>query len=204
MIYSYRRCICVCKKFCVIFMPCWLCYLVRTCMPDVCIKGRKCNYIPIYQWDVNTCPCPRCLLLVHKSTCLNIFTSLLSYLYIFHIWMICWFYIQCTFIRVAFLAMEANLQSFNIRWLISWVKYATLGSNGNVTCPWYDMLPPPWWRHQMETFPALLAICAGNSPVTGEFPTQRPVTRSFDVFFELRLNKRLSKQSGGWWFETPS
>ena len=38
----------------------------------------------------------------------------------------------------------------------------------------------------------------------GEFPTQRPVTRSFDVFFDLRLNKRLSKQPGGWWFETPS
>ena len=62
---------------------------------------------------------------------------------------------------------------------------------------------PPWWRHQMETFPALLAICAGNSPVTGEFPAQRPVTQSFDVFFYLRLNKRLSKQSWGWWFETP-
>ena len=60
-----------------------------------------------------------------------------------------------------------------------------------------------WWRHQMETFSALLAICAGNSPVPGEFPTQRPVTRSFDVFFDLRLNKRLSKQWWGWWFETP-
>ena len=44
-----------------------------------------------------------------------------------------------------------------------------------------------WWRHQMETFSALLALCAGNSPVTGEFPAQRPVTRSFDVFFDLRL-----------------
>ena len=32
----------------------------------------------------------------------------------------------------------------------------------------------PWWRHQMETFSELLAICAGNSPVTGEFPAQRP------------------------------
>ena len=51
----------------------------------------------------------------------------------------------------------------------------------------------PWWRHPMETFSALPAICAGNSPVTGEFPAQRPVTRSFDVFFDLRLNKRLSK-----------
>ena len=48
-----------------------------------------------------------------------------------------------------------------------------------------------WWRHQMETFSALLAICAGNSPATGEFPKQRLVTRSFDVFLDLRLNKRL-------------
>ena len=45
----------------------------------------------------------------------------------------------------------------------------------------------------METFSALLIICAGNSPVPGEFPAQRPVPRSFDVFFDLRLNKRLSK-----------
>ena len=60
-----------------------------------------------------------------------------------------------------------------------------------------------WWRHQMETFSALLAICVGNSPVPGEFPAQRPVTRSFDVFFDLRPNKRLSKQWWGWSFETP-
>ena len=56
----------------------------------------------------------------------------------------------------------------------------------------------------METFSALLAICAGKSPAPGELPTQRPVTQSFDVFFDLRLNKRLSKQSWGWWFETLS
>ena len=56
----------------------------------------------------------------------------------------------------------------------------------------------------METFSALLAICAGNSPATGEFPAQRPVTRSFDVFFDLRPNKRLSKRWRGWYFETPS
>ena len=61
-----------------------------------------------------------------------------------------------------------------------------------------------WWRHQMETFSALLAHCAGNSPVTGEFPSQRPVTPSFDIFFNLRLKKRLSKQSWGWLFETQS
>ena len=61
-----------------------------------------------------------------------------------------------------------------------------------------------WWRHHMKTFSALQALCAGNSPVTGEFPAQRPVTRSFDVFFDLRLNKLLSKQSWGRWSETQS
>ena len=58
-----------------------------------------------------------------------------------------------------------------------------------------------WWRHQMETFSALFAIYAGNSAVRGEFPAQMPVTLSFDVCFDLRLNKRLSKQSWGWWFQ---
>ena len=56
----------------------------------------------------------------------------------------------------------------------------------------------------METVSALLAICAGNSPVSGEFPAQRPVTRGFDVFFDLSPDKQLSKQSWGWCFETPS
>ena len=68
----------------------------------------------------------------------------------------------------------------------------------------YDGSSKSWWCHQMETSSALLAIGAGNPPVTGEFPTQRPVTWSFDVFFDLRLNKRLSKQLWGWWFETSS
>ena len=53
------------------------------------------------------------------------------------------------------------------------------------------LVAKPWWRHQMETFSVLLALCAGNSPVAGEFPAQRPVTRSFGVFFDLRLNKWL-------------
>ena len=59
-----------------------------------------------------------------------------------------------------------------------------------------------WWRHQMETFSALLTLCAGNSPVTGEFPVQRSVTRGFDVFFDLRLDRQLSKQWRRWWYET--
>ena len=48
----------------------------------------------------------------------------------------------------------------------------------------------------VETFTALLIIWAGNSSVTGEFHAQRPVTRSFDVFFDLRLTKQFSEQ---WW-----
>ena len=48
---------------------------------------------------------------------------------------------------------------------------------------------PSWWRHQMETFFALLAFCAGNSPAAGEFPAQRPVTRNFKVFFDLCLTE---------------
>ena len=55
----------------------------------------------------------------------------------------------------------------------------------------------------METFSALLALYEGNSPVTGEFLSQRPVTRSFDVSLDLRLNKRLSKAISRW-FETRS
>ena len=85
------------------------------------------------------------------------------------------------------------------------------------------------YRNGMETPSTSWAFCDGNTPVTddimtssngnifrvtghlcgeftgpGEFSAQRPVTRSFDVFFDLRLNKRLSKQPWGWWFETPS
>ena len=56
----------------------------------------------------------------------------------------------------------------------------------------------------MEIYSALLVICAGNSPVFGEYPAQRPVTRSFDVFFDLRLIEKVSKQSRGWWFKKPS
>ena len=86
-----------------------------------------------------------------------------------------------------------------------------------------------WGRYQIETFikwkhsPRHMAHCEGNMMTSsngnifrvtgplcgefagpGEFPAQRPVTRSFDVFFDLRLNKRLSEQPWGWWFETPS
>ena len=78
--------------------------------------------------------------------------------------------------------------------------YLTISMNAKVSL----VTGSSWWRHQMETFSTLLALCAGNSPVPGEFPAQRPVTRSFDVFFDLLLDKRFSKQSWGWWFEALS
>ena len=49
----------------------------------------------------------------------------------------------------------------------------------------------------------LMALCAGNSPVISEFHRQRPVTRNFGIFFDLHLNKQLSKQLRCQWFETP-
>ena len=56
-------------------------------------------------------------------------------------------------------------------------------------CGYFFRTRISWWRHQMEAFSALLAICAGNSQVPGEFPAQRPVTRSFDAFLDLhRIN----------------
>ena len=54
----------------------------------------------------------------------------------------------------------------------------------------------------MKTFPALLVLCDGNPTVTGGFPLQMSVTRNFDVFFDVCLNKRLNKQSRCQWFET--
>ena len=79
-------------------------------------------------------------------------------------------------------------------------------SNGNIcrVTAHLCLVPQLWWRHQMVSCSTLLALCAGHSPVTDEFLAQRSVTRSFDVVFDLCLNKRLSKQWWGWWFETPS
>ena len=57
------------------------------------------------------------------------------------------------------------------------------------------------WKHFSRYWPFVRGIHRSGP---GEFPAQRPVTRSFVVLFDLRLNKRLSKQSWGWWLETQS
>ena len=64
-----------------------------------------------------------------------------------------------------------------------------------------DSVTNTWWRLQKETFSALLALCEENLPVTGGFPSQSPVTRSFDVFFPERLIEQTIEML---WLETPS
>ena len=62
----------------------------------------------------------------------------------------------------------------------------------------FAMICPPletWWCIQMEIFSKLMSLCEGKPPVTGGFPEQWPVTRSSDVFYDLHMNKRLSKQT---------
>ena len=66
------------------------------------------------------------------------------------------------------------------------------------------------WLHRINCATSVMMTSSNGNifrvtgHLCGEFPAQRPVTRSFDVFFDLRLNKWLSKQPWGWWFETPS
>ena len=69
-------------------------------------------------------------------------------------------------------------------------------------CTWWQN-DFSWWRHQMGTFSAQLALCAGNSTVTAEFPPRKASDAELWCFIHLCLNKRLSKQSWGWGFETP-
>ena len=95
----------------------------------------------------------------------------------------------------------ACAQSMGIFWVI-WSFAQTSMYQTHIASTSY------WFTFAMMTssngnISVLLAVCAGNSPVTGEFPSQRPVTRSFDVILDLHPNKRLSKQSWGWRFDTP-
>ena len=85
--------------------------------------------------------------------------------------------------------------------LITWCGFSTLWLN----CGSYVWFL--WYSPNMISNGYIFRVTShlwGNSPVTGEFLAQRPVTRSFDAFFDTRMNTLLSKQSWGWWFKTPS
>ena len=110
--------------------------------------------------------------------------------------------------------LSLYLSSLSLYWLENRLIIHNGKSYTSQTASWYWEGPesrtevwlvpsgPSWWRHQMEIFSTLLTLCAGYSPVTTESSSQRPVTWNFDVFFDLRLDKRLSKQSWGWWLDT--
>ena len=106
----------------------------------------------------------------------------------------CWCFINLVFMHLVnftcYTAIDCIVdeeEARNLGWIMSShpvTSHMMTSSNGNI-------------------FRVTGPLC-GEFTGPGEFPTQRPVTRSFDVFFDLRLNKRLSKQPWGWWFETLS
>ena len=90
----------------------------------------------------------------------------------------------------------------NFHWTSCGVKWWKHENNShaddienNVAWDVYDIIT--WWSHQMEWFSALLALCAENSPVAGEFPSQRTVTRSFGVFFCASANGWVYNRDAG-------
>ena len=98
-----------------------------------------------------------------------------------------------------------GLGTSGLKWQMSPWKSKYSCANFHIFKPhyWNVVAADPWWRRQMETFTALLALCEGNSPVTPGFPSQRPVTRSFWCFLWSALDQT-HKQTRRRWLETPS
>ena len=101
------------------------------------------------------------------------------------------------------MVLFSNVYSCNSMWLINVFKFAC-----SVEYPLWHTIPGSIehddviiWKYFPRYWPFVRGI---HRPVTGEFPPQRPLRRSFDVFLYLRLNKQLINKSWGWWFETPS
>ena len=111
-------------------------------------------------------------------------------------------FLHCYYFNVIEMQNELFIHSSKKLLCFNWFgiyKEYTNDHDSNIMQDYHCFISPSWWRHQKEKDSVLLALCAGNSPVTGEFPSQRPVTRSFDVFFDVLLNKWLSKQSRSRW-----
>ena len=113
------------------------------------------------------------------------------------------FNVELKFTHSVYQLYQTALHSWQYSWFLCWLIIIILDS------PHVRRLAQVCWLSIMmtpsnENIFRVTCLCAGNSPVTGEFPSQRPVTRSFDIFSDLRLSKRLSKQSKHRWFETQS
>ena len=122
-------------------------------------------------------------------------------------WRVCWIIsFNVLPLELLLLLTDTTLQGWLV--LFGHRTYTTSPYQlSQVSCWWHDNISScradSWWHYQMGKFSALLALCEGNPLVIGGFPSQRPVTWSLGFFFDLCLNKRLSKQSRRWWFETP-
>ena len=91
--------------------------------------------------------------------------------------------------------------------MVKRLSYLNNGISYSGNAYWYwdrSLITPGNLLFQLIDYSTLLALCEGNPLVTGGFPSQRPVTRSFNVFFDMRLNKGLSKQARHRWYKTPS
>ena len=88
-----------------------------------------------------------------------------------------------------------------IQWRLIWTQPTSVCSNIQSSI---ILRMGSWWRHLMEHFPRYWPLVRGIHAVTGEFSSQRPVTRSFDAFFDLHLKRRLNEPSTRRWSETPS
>ena len=89
------------------------------------------------------------------------------------------------------------------RWIITENITAKLGVKSVLPWPYLEISRKFMMTSSNGNIFRVTGHLCGEFTGPGEFPAQRPVTRSFDAFFDLRLNKRLSKQPWGWWFETP-
>ena len=128
--------------------------------------------------------------------------------------------------QILVLILNWHLRTLLFPLMLAWTTsscWTNPGLAGDVETPWRSrdatvMMSPiifTFWYPVSKGVVFMMTSSNGNifrvtGPLCGEFtgpgefPAQRPVTRSFDVFFDLRTNKRLSKQPWGWWFETPS
>ena len=132
------------------------------------------------------------MLNINRWSFFQLWYHLFIYMYIYLF--ICWksgtgdllvlmlFVVQCTDYKYNFVTLTLTEQSC-IKCVKTQAIFIMKSSNGYISA-------------------ALLTLCAGNLPVTGELTSKRPETRSFDVFFDVLLNKRQNKQSRCWWFET--
>ena len=82
--------------------------------------------------------------------------------------------------------------------------YSTCTVDRKTRAQCWQTLKLAWWRHQMKTLSALLVLCAGNSPVTTEFPHKGQWRGALMFSLICALAKRLRKHSWRWWFETSS